>query len=371
MLCGWLWQAWPARRGPHGKPPQAADVSQFDTERHGPREDPGARSSAWSRYWATGALHSCPTSFAGNYDDSIGVFWRDALSDVGPQSRVLDIGTGNGAIPKLLLDALGEEKLPLIEAIDLSAVAPRWMQGCSAGVAAKIRFSGGVAAERLPFEEHSFTHAVSQYGFEYAARAPALAALLRVLRADARIALLMHHAQARPVAVAAEELAHVEWLLEDDGLLNAAQMLGPYLERAGSAAGQAGLRGDASAQQARRRYNALQRRAAERAADSAVPDLLTGFAPAIARLLAGVPASGWPQARERLSQMRQALADSRLRLQELRTHALGERQAQALAAALQAAGFRTTLDRLVTCGHLMGWTLVARRGAASAGRTGA
>lgn len=328
------------------------------------------RASAWSRYWAAGVLHSCPTSFDGNYDDAIAAFWCRSLWDLAPESRLLDIGSGNGALPKLLLDTLGDEKLPLIEAIDLSAVVPPWLNGCSPEAAARIRFSSGVAAEHLPFEDCSFTHIVSQYGFEYAAREQALAELLRMVRADACIALVLHHTQSRPVAVAAEELAHTQWLLSDGGLLDVAQLLGPYLERARSEGPQS-LHGDASAQALRARYNVLQRAASERAVRSSVPDLLNTFSPAVAQVLASVAAGGWAAAQDRLGRMRQALADNRLRLQELGTHALGAGEVRTLAAALEQAGFRCLVDRLVTSGHLMGWTLVARRGATSAGRTGA
>lgn len=39
--------------------------------------DQQQRRDSWSRYWAGGALHSCATSFDGNYDDAIGEFsWR-------------------------------------------------------------------------------------------------------------------------------------------------------------------------------------------------------------------------------------------------------------------------------------------------------
>src|SRR5690606_38242574 len=63
------------------------------------------RRGAWSSYWAAGALHSCIGSLVEDQDGGIGRFWRACFAGLGDGDRVLDLGTGNGALPKLLLES--------------------------------------------------------------------------------------------------------------------------------------------------------------------------------------------------------------------------------------------------------------------------
>ena len=57
------------------------------------------RRQAWSSYWAQGALHSCTGSFDARYSGAIGAFWDAVVAEIPPGSRVLDLATGNGALP--------------------------------------------------------------------------------------------------------------------------------------------------------------------------------------------------------------------------------------------------------------------------------
>src|SRR5690606_27813515 len=87
-----------------------------------PFQQAPARHDAWSDYWASGRLHSCATSFQGNYAGAIGGFWRAALSSLPAHSRVLDLATGNGAVPALLWDL--HRGAAQVDAVDLAHVAP-------------------------------------------------------------------------------------------------------------------------------------------------------------------------------------------------------------------------------------------------------
>ena len=54
-------------------PPQSVDP--YRNER---------RIESWSRYWASGALHSCAGSFDGNYAGSLRAFWNEVFSSLPP-----------------------------------------------------------------------------------------------------------------------------------------------------------------------------------------------------------------------------------------------------------------------------------------------
>jgi hypothetical protein len=46
-------------------------VDEQSIETHSRARD----ATAWSRYWARGALHSCPNAFSGNYGEEIRALW--------------------------------------------------------------------------------------------------------------------------------------------------------------------------------------------------------------------------------------------------------------------------------------------------------
>lgn len=312
-----------------------------------------ARQAAWSRHWASGATHSCTGSYGATYGGAVAAFWRSVCDRTPAPALALDIATGSGAIPRLWL---GFRSGDTWDAVDLSPDAPGWMREAGPG----LRFHGGVMAEDLPFGDARFDLVTSQYGLEYGDLGRAVPELLRVRRAGSRIALVLHHVGSRPAALAAIELAHMDWLEGSDGLLPACEdMLGP-LAQARTPDGRARLAGDASAEAARERFNAAQDALTARgraAPDGA--DVLGEMQDAVAAVMGSVMRQGEASGRAMLQAVRQGLADNRLRLQELRDCALDASAAQALCDRLDAAGLRTSLAPLHEGTHLMGWTLLA------------
>lgn len=224
------------------------------------------RQEAWKSYWASGNLHSCVTSYDGNYSGAIAAFWANAFSGLAGQSRVLDLATGNGAIPKLLDDLKGADVL--VDAVDATQVAPPWH------VPAKqshIRFHSGVWMERLPFADASFDCICSQFGIEYAERPGAWLEALRVLKQGGRLHCVIHHADSIVTKIAAQEQTHCQWLVGSDGLLQAALRLAPWwLQRRGGLA----TGPNSEAELARTQYNQVQARLAERIEQGGTVDLL-------------------------------------------------------------------------------------------------
>lgn len=224
------------------------------------------RQEAWRSYWASGNLHSCVTSYDGNYSGAIAAFWANAFSGLIGQSRVLDLATGNGAIPKLLDDLKGADVL--IDAVDATEIAPRWHVSAEQS---HIRFHSGVWMEQLPFADASFDCVCSQFGIEYAERPGAWQEALRVLKQDGRLHCVVHHADSIVTKIAAQERAHCEWLAGSEGLLWGALQLAPWwLRRRGEFSAQP----SSEAELARIEYNQIQARLAERIEQGGTVDLL-------------------------------------------------------------------------------------------------
>lgn len=314
------------------------------------------RRDVWSRFWATGALHSCATSYHDNYAGPIGEFWRSAFAMLAPGDAVLDIATGNGALPRLLLAERPETSIEC-DAVDLAQIAPAWLRDADPTQRQRVHVQGGVAAESLPFANDAFSLVVSQYGIEYADLSRAIPELLRVLSPGGRIRLVVHHAGSRPVQLASDEISHIDWLLDDEGLLRLAAAMVPAMARAATAAGRAALAIDPHANQTRSRFNSMQTAASARVANSACPDVLHEVREAVARIFGMAMAQGLDQAEQALSGMRAQLVDSRLRLDELRRHALDEKAVQSLCTQLAEDGGRVTRMPLSDAGHVMAWAI--------------
>ncbi|WP_422931543.1 methyltransferase domain-containing protein [Singulisphaera sp. PoT] len=97
--------------------------------------------------------------------------------ELGPDSRVLDVGAGAGQSLRLL-GPLGVEGRTGVD-IDLVALA----FGCrmSEACGERIQFVRG-SAESLPFPDASFTHVISRVALNYVHQATALSEMARVLR---------------------------------------------------------------------------------------------------------------------------------------------------------------------------------------------
>ena len=318
--------------------------------------DGEARRAAWSDYWSRGALHSCVGSYAGNYGGAIATYWRTVFATLPRGARVLDVGTGNGPLPRLLLDARPDDSDLHVDAIDLAALAPRW--AAQPAYAARVRFHPGVATEHLPFAAAAFDLVTSQFGFEYAERGPALAECLRVLAPSGQLALVMHHADSRLAHVARTEDAHAGRLLAADGLLAATAGVAQWIAIARSG-------GDPSAEPAAARdrdlYNRAQRALESAVAGSDVPDLLVDARDRAQRLLAAVGPDPAP-AREAIAAWRTALERGRLRSRELVSCALDAAAIDAMVAALRAArpGAAIGVQPVTQAEGLLGWGLWMR-----------
>lgn len=323
----------------------------------GPLE-PGseARTRAWSSYWAQGTLHSCLGSFDANYGGAIGAFWDEFIAGIAPGSRVLDLATGNGALPLRLWERRGEAGDIRVDAVDLAALAPPWYRP---GAHRGITFHPGVAMEALPFADGSFDRVCSQFGLEYARRPVALLECLRVAGKDAQLAFVLHHAGSVLVTVGRAEVANQELLVSAGGLLEAGRRVLPWMARARSDAGVTGP-GARSALD-RDAYNAAVRGVGEAIATSTVPDALVEAREWIHRLLAGATGADLPARIQALDAYRQALQDAALRTREMLEHALDKPGVEEMAATFRALRpeWVVRYEPLVQPEGVLGWGLVA------------
>lgn len=318
------------------------------------------RQASWSRFWRSGALHSLESSVGADFAGDWASFWQRAFAACGPCDQVLDIGTGNGSLPRLLLNQLGESA-PYCDAVDLAQVRPAWWEMAPATSRERVVFHAGTRAEALPFENARFQHVFSQFGLEYTDLAQSVPELLRVLAPAGRVRLVVHHRDSQLAQVAREEHRHAGALLRDDGLLAIATAMTEPLSRARTAEGRAELARDAPANALRARFNAAQDHLTQAMASTPHPDLLHDSRDRVARAVMLATQEGAASALQLLLDWQADLQDQALRLQELLQHALDEPDVQRLCDALAACGGQAQAAELHHKNLLMGWLVTLDR----------
>lgn len=315
-----------------------------------------ARAESWARYWETGASHSCVGSLPADYGPTLRALWSAAFDNLNPGSRVIDIGTGSGVLARLWAShgAASSSGSARFDAIDLVRNPPPWFRALPATMSAKIMFHGGTRAESLPFDDQQFDLAVSQFGFEYANEPEACKELIRVLKADGRIALIVHHTNGAPVRLARTDLAHADWLLASGGLADTLDALLPYLAQSKPLERQAALPNDPAADEIRQRLNRLMQDLVQRAAQP-TGDLCHEAGLSVQQIFRTARYDGLAAARATFRSWAGQLEDTRLRAIELidcaRDAAGIDRLAQNLG------GQRNMAKPVIVQGALLGWHL--------------
>jgi SAM-dependent methyltransferase len=325
-------------------------------------KDEDVPAAPWARFWASGALHSCMGSFGDRYGGSIGAWWQARFASVAAAERVLDIGTGGGPLPLMLVrQAEGDAaRLPQVTAIDLAHLRFAWIPEPAPAWREKIDLRTGVGAEALPFEDGVFDLVCSQFGIEYAEPDAAFSELIRVLRLDGRAALVMHAADSVFARVAAEEAGHLHWLLDQsDWMPCVAAMLEP-MSRTSTPEGRAQLAGDGAADEARRAFNLVVRALQRRAEVSAVPDALIEARETAFSLFRMAREEGSEQSRKACAVWLQGLRDSLARQGALIDAALDQEDVDAIAMRFRDSGRDVRVEALRhDDGRVLAWGLLA------------
>ena len=105
-----------------------------------------------------------------------------------PDSRILDVGCGSGALVRLLAEWLGEDAR--IDAVDVNPFLLREATALAADLGARIRFGPG-SATALPFADETFDCVFSVTVLEECDADKAIAEMMRVTRRGGRIAIVV------------------------------------------------------------------------------------------------------------------------------------------------------------------------------------
>jgi ubiquinone/menaquinone biosynthesis C-methylase UbiE len=228
----------------------------------------------WEDYHRTGRLVTCCMGTMQGHTGEVLATWREFFAKLPDGAKVVDIGTGNGAIPVIARDVARDRGVTFeIHGVDYAKIDPPADVPDGAKLFEGIRFHPGVRAEKLPFETGSIDAITGQFALEYTDIAGSLREIARVSRGDGRGLFLLHHVDSVAAANARESLKHGELVMRDTKVF---QALRRYLE--------AERLTPVRAPALHRRLTEIGRRLQAEAARSSSPQILEATLQGLARL---------------------------------------------------------------------------------------
>ncbi len=169
----------------------------------------------WSLYWAQDRLHSCVAADQDVDQKALNTLWSTFSSGLGAASRILDLATGNGAVPYALL---ADNKNHRISGVDRADIAP--LEHLSDhGALSSVEFIANTDINQLSLEPQTFDALTSQFGIEYAGLQATSLAVLPLLKLGGRLRFLIHHSDSEIVRSSKANLHEMSELIKPDGLI--------------------------------------------------------------------------------------------------------------------------------------------------------
>lgn len=169
----------------------------------------------WDNYWQQGHITSFASEIDGTYGGEIKRFWQQALAPLKGQSKILDLCSGNGALPLLFLEV--DPTLNIV-ATDLAKLdEPSLVSNIQKSFPqAAIEFRSRVDCTALPFGESEFDVVTSQFGFEYTETHRVLTEVDRVLKPNGLFIAVMHCHESRFIQQNSQSLALLDKMFTSD-----------------------------------------------------------------------------------------------------------------------------------------------------------
>ncbi len=170
---------------------------KFSNKHDTPSVEGDGSAWAWSKFWRDDNLSAC-TPDDGTTDGSLQREWLSFFHSLNDKARILDLGTGNGALAVMAVSAeteeVGNSRSFDVHGCDLAAIEPGLYVKSRAKDLAQIQFHAETAMEKLPFGDETYDAVCGQYALEYSDVSESVPELMRVLRSGGSLQFLLHDA---------------------------------------------------------------------------------------------------------------------------------------------------------------------------------
>ncbi|MDH1470921.1 class I SAM-dependent methyltransferase [Shewanella sp. LC6] len=191
----------------------------------------------WTNYWQNSrSLNSFSEGQSAlGYHGEMLYFWQNQLSALSNGAKVLDIGTGNGALAILCYQyaqTLGFVwELLGIDAADINPKVNIYSDESINKALQNISFRGNTFIERSELESGDFDFICSQYAIEYSDLTQSLPEICRLLAPNGRFCALMHATESEIVADSRLGLSFLNILLDKSPFLKEVGAVLVYAEK--------------------------------------------------------------------------------------------------------------------------------------------
>lgn len=169
---------------------------------------------AWASFWKAGGVGGCLPCAVGSIEAAQRATWEAFARPLPRGSRILDLGTGNGAVLVRMARVRPDLKLT---GVDASPQLPPSPKGVS--------LQADVRIEQLPFPARSFDAVTAQFGYEYGDTALASLEVARVLKPGGVFRFMIHRRDGPVLAHNLSRRAALAWALAPGGWLEKARAL--------------------------------------------------------------------------------------------------------------------------------------------------
>lgn len=177
------------------------------------------KSFIWDRYWQANRIASCAGRPGENYKPELLSDWRIFFQTLSDGARILDLCTGNGAIPLVAVEVARQTgRLFHVTAVDKANIAPAQFIPDYREALSKINFIGSTDVSTMQCDEASFDAITSQYGIEYTDLGRVPDQLVRLLKPNGRFRAVVHAQEGITVAAARCDILDCRYLLQESHL---------------------------------------------------------------------------------------------------------------------------------------------------------
>lgn len=167
----------------------------------------------WSTFWERGSITTFTGRFENNYDSDLLAFWLLELDLIAPDSKLIDLATGNGALALIAARYSAENNKNFkVTAVDYAEIKPGMDVSSKDHEQLKqIQFLSNTNIEDTGLEAASYDVAISQFGFEYGDASKSVSELARLLKPkDSKAILMVHHETSAILSQTRETLAQIQ-----------------------------------------------------------------------------------------------------------------------------------------------------------------